>query len=63
MNWFKKLFNMDRVEWVDNTQKKYPHLESYNYLHVYNSEEGDMFFTKHDIKEAKKIAKRNPEDL
>lgn len=63
MGFFRKLFNSNKVRWVDNTQKRYPHLEADKYLHVYNSDEGDMFFTKHEVKEAKKLAKKNPEDL
>jgi len=60
---FKRTFNLDHVEWVENTDKKHPTLEAGYYLLVKNKGEGEMLFTPYQVKTAKERAKKQPEDL
>jgi len=59
----KRILNLDIVEWIDNTQKEYAHLESDQYFLVESFAEGPMLFTKHQVVAAKKRALKNKEDL
>lgn len=59
----KRILNLKIIEWVDNTQKEYAHLESDQYFLVESSTEGPMLFTKHQVVAAKKRALKNKEDL
>ena len=59
----KRILNLNIVEWVDNTQKEYAHLESDQYFLVESSTEGPMLFTKHQVVAAKNRALKNKEDL
>jgi hypothetical protein len=59
----KKLLRMDNVEWVENTEKKYPLMESDEYLLVQTGGEDPMLFTKYTVKEGQKQAGKHPEDV
>lgn len=54
---------MDNVEWVENTEKKYPLMESDEYLLVQTGGEDPMLFTKYTVKEGQKQAGKHPEDV
>jgi len=59
----KRILNLNIVEWVNNTQKEYAHLEADQYFLVESSTEGSMLFTKHQVIAAKKRALKNKEDI
>lgn len=59
----KRLLGLNIIEWVKNTKKDFPTLESDEYLLVENVIEGPMMFTKHQVKIAKDRAKNQQEDL
>ena len=59
----KRLFNMNIVEWVDNSEKEYNHLEADKYLLVESKTEGKMLFTKSQIKRAKQRVPKQTEEI
>jgi len=59
----KRILNLKIIEWVNNTQKEYAHLEADQYFLVESSNEGPMLFTKHQVTAAKKRAIKNKEDI
>jgi|TARA_B110000908_G_scaffold143639_1_gene172712 hypothetical protein len=59
----KRILNLKIIEWVNNTQKEYAHLEADQYFLVESSTEGPMLFTKHQVAAAKKRAIKNKEDI
>lgn len=59
----KKILGLNIIKWVDNTQKKYAHLESSRYLLVENRKLGPLLFTTSQITRARSRAEANQEDL
>jgi hypothetical protein len=59
----KRIFNLNIIQWVDNTNIEYTHLESEKYLLVESSTEGPLLFTKSQVKIAKERAEKQTEDV
>jgi len=59
----KRLLGLNIIEWVDNTEKGTDHLEPDEYLLVESKEEGQMFFTKAELKRPKGRAPKQTENF
>ena len=57
----KRLLGLNIIEWVDNTEKEYDHLEPDQYLLVESKEEGQMLFTKSELRRPKGRAPKQTE--
>lgn len=59
----KRLLGLNIIEWVVNSEKEFDHLEPDEYLLVESKDEGQMFFTKSELKRPKSRVSKQTEQF
>lgn len=58
----KRLLGLDIVEWVENEHMDYEYLEASEYLLVETKDDGQMLFTRSQVKRAKSRVPKQTEN-